>query len=415
MTQRTEPFELLIKSISAALKPARGIGREGLEMNWIEALASRLSNLSRSLFDCFDLCCCSPKDLPATTFLDILYDAGFTNIDVPFLSEDRTPLAAHCEQCEPGMFSQDYSDWCEVTSWFLDKGSSPCFTNTPGSLTRWPHLVYYLSLYTRYGLRYSYTFSYEKDAEPWADSCRCFCSDDGCSPASILWRCPGRSLKRWGVADIDLHFHCGKALKSRDGLLRAWLTMSCRSVCQRKVCYYQITQLEIFERLGMTHTCCKSTVSPSTAKEIRLEDKSSLRQLQMFLLFFRRIRHLLSSWSTMNTWKVWWEAVDNFLPPLRPKESCDACCGNVPWSRYKYFDWCDVTEEELATLEVQRENSRLITWTKTLKPAGYKDWDYEYVIRLELGKLKERARAWRQRQVARKRRRLVGRPRLKLL
>jgi hypothetical protein len=139
-----------------------------------------------------------------------------------------------------------------------------------------------------------------------ADSCLCFCSLSGCTALS--------QLSKRGF----LHG------KRETGRSRAedWIALS-GSPDQNEVQYENLCRSEIFERLGMAHTCCNHSVPSRTSpflpedeiQELREEDAGLKDSLNLYMHTYRRLRHrTIVTWTLDVFWKLWWEVIEPLLP-----------------------------------------------------------------------------------------------------
>lgn len=145
---------------------------------------------------------------------------------------------------------------------------------------------------------------------------------------------------------------------------------------------------EIFERLGMAHTCCrynhqtfrkyKDPVAEETRQELQAEDAEANEQLGVFMQAFAvyMISPQVSSSSMRDIWTGWWDMVDQILPPL------------LPWERGKRY--CETYKEPPADI-VQRLHERSAERRRTaLERAGYYSHegsvDFINIVRDHMGK-----------------------------
>ncbi|KAI1413166.1 hypothetical protein F5Y13DRAFT_189528 [Hypoxylon sp. FL1857] len=326
----------------------------------------------------------------------VLYDAGFTNLNVP-CRHNKTPLAELCEDSYvtlmkhmklPGNHDSNLlnrpdrevllTKCNDGIIWFLERGAWPNFCFGDNLDPRWPHLLFYLCLAVSPAEACNQaidTCSYGFVA----DQCECFCSSGGCIPPFLFWRC-----------DNDEHIYCKIRLAHRTENLRRWTKALNLGSTQKEYWYREICQLELFERLGMGHTCCKSRRSTTEAREIRSEDMLSARQLMQLLHLYKRTRKLLINYPIEEFWTVWWEAVDNILPPLLPEDACNR-----------------LSTEKGHRRVVERREFR---WIATLDAAGYRELDFGEVIKRHFTKFFVLCKALVERRGRWRRYRLVASP-----
>ena len=111
------------------------------------------------------------------------------------------------------------------------------------------------------------------------DDCRCACSPQGCTPTAILLR---GAPQTW----------CEKV-----DLFSSW----CRSLDlgpdAMETCCLEFVRLETFERLGITHVCCKiyhihiaDPMPQDTIEEIQDEESEMLDQLESWMILYEEER-----------------------------------------------------------------------------------------------------------------------------
>ncbi|OTB03010.1 hypothetical protein M426DRAFT_322237 [Hypoxylon sp. CI-4A] len=315
----------------------------------------------------------------------ILYDVGFTNLNVPCM-HGVTPLAEYCEMHAYKLDTRVPGDDRGLPQrgndgllWFLEKGACPDFRAQDGSSQYWPHILFYLALMVGYGKvdkRAANLFEYQSVT----DNCKCFCSSDGCTPSFMLWRCNGSY--RFAFHHLS---HCTKRHHHRFENLRRWTNIRKLSRAQKERDYRDICRLELFERLGMRHTCCNSdSLTAEEKHELRSEDALSAQQLKQLLRLYARTRKLFYSYPIEVFWKIWWKTIDIILPPLLPKEACRSIYWKIDES----------------TLDRRQDR-----WAAQLSAAGYSGIEFGEVIKYHFAKflllakmLMERSNSWRRRR-----------------
>lgn len=146
------------------------------------------------------------------------------------------------------------------------------------------------------------------------DTCSCYCSPSGCLPLV-------RSLKHRKNRPM-IRKTC------RDALCEILSNVSPES---KETYFFEVSRFEVFERLGMAHTCCKDSVgSPGQIsmqdyiagrnlaaediEEMKEEDKELLPVLLEYMKLFKKLRASFKG-STHDFQRVWWVALDLLLPP----------------------------------------------------------------------------------------------------
>lgn len=237
-----------------------------------------------------------------------LYDAGFHEIDI---KDDKgfTPLAITIIRNR---------NYCGPASWYLDKGSEVKLACVPNCLHIMAHMrksdLLYAILYNRDPAHIFGRLSDTCTADI-PDSCFCYCSASGCTPASIVLRGSGGKYDHGRKLNwlINLPQNSSKYLK---------LTQAC---------FADVCRLEIFERLEMTHICCsfspgRTNPTPYTqainsgwprkeedCREIQEEESELNSILDAYMQLYHNF--LGEHDGTFETfWYAWWETMANSLP-----------------------------------------------------------------------------------------------------
>ena len=196
------------------------------------------------------------------------------------------------------------------------------------------------------------------------DTCKCYCSINGCLPVHMFPVLSQGSVKTWGQIQDDLFFwieDCGIS----DNQARSYINAACR--------------LEIFERLAMVHTCCRrnvsyklATMSQETRKKVQAEDIISTEQLELIMDAFTRAMESRAAWSLWEFWKWWWKITDFILPPLLPWErGLRYCRPNRPIPRALTLHLLDISAHR---------------FQRSLEIAGYKDESFTDIVQKHLAK-----------------------------
>jgi hypothetical protein len=258
-------------------------------------------------------------------FLDKLYDSGFKSIDG---GVESMPKPIQSLVMQRALMS---SNGFDVVKWFIDKQANLEFI-TEGSF---PNVLFYFSIAHSELIRGS-TSTLSKStldglvSEAAAscnplrtDGCSCYCSSlGGCLPLHKIWVCN----PRWTA-------HEGCKLMTMEVLMSTlynW-THICRMDEAQIMLYYQeMCRLEIFDRLGMAHTCCTYTATRSIERKSmedeeqrRLQDEDSVlkRQLTAIMKAFEILRNEHPG-DMKDFWMHWWQRVNEILPELTPEERC---------------------------------------------------------------------------------------------
>lgn len=131
------------------------------------------------------------------------------------------------------------------------------------------------------------------------DRCLCYCSSKGCLPFY--------GLPRWAPTGLQEGF-------------RIWCTSIEMSFDTLRVYHRELARLEIFNRLGMAHTCCQGSfsfdlgqydplVSEQQAAELRADDSELCEQLERIMEAYDD--HLSRFPGTIQEFSTyWWRLID---------------------------------------------------------------------------------------------------------
>ncbi|KAF9633043.1 hypothetical protein BFW01_g3906 [Lasiodiplodia theobromae] len=278
-----------------------------------------------------------------TSTADRLYEAGFHDLDVED-DEGWTPLLLSCSGLHH-MESLDSSD--PLPLWYLDHGVTPRPTAASQGTSHIHLLAHRFKHYLRYyhpsGAKYlrlsatisRFAFASSGIALTSTDQCHCPCSESGCLPSTIFLKQQGtaRSLSQplyWAAK----YSHLRQAFSLDDPEHSPKLE-------QIRTIHSAAARLEMFERLGITHTCCASPTGGTTATAdvedthaIWDEESELIAYLNDWMdLFYELERNYKSDAEsdgegggddgndTFMFWDSWWTALEKFMPER-------------PWVRY---------------------------------------------------------------------------------
>ncbi|KAH7126602.1 hypothetical protein B0J11DRAFT_613989 [Dendryphion nanum] len=159
------------------------------------------------------------------------------------------------------------------------------------------------------------------------DDCVCYCTDAGCSQITSLIK----HLPHWNVS---LHFHnqgvgTYTLWETKTDLFRLWMNC-CPQSLPYTCAFYDLCRIELFDRLGMRHTCCEFEYEPYSprlgsklhvleypeAMELREEDTYSEVKLRSLMRLYDKF--CLDYKNDFETfWKTWWIVLDSFVPEAR--------------------------------------------------------------------------------------------------
>ena len=228
------------------------------------------------------------------TAADALYDAGFRDFHVPDAC-GFTPLQAAC-----------LAKNIEMVEWFLGHGED--LRTSPLSLS----CSCFHLLAANLGFFFDDTSNFEKlinaPSHFWSslllhidvsspDACRCACSVHGCTATSMLLR---NSDSTW---------------YQKLGRLRRWCNALALSVLEVEACCEEFMRLETFERLGMTHVCCRPSevaegltqMSEEDQIEIMEEESSFSDELQTLMerYHIERAKFKGPAFAFLGRWSAW--------------------------------------------------------------------------------------------------------------
>ncbi|KAM5376888.1 hypothetical protein ACJZ2D_005232 [Fusarium nematophilum] len=242
-----------------------------------------------------------------------LFQAGFQDIDISD-DEGTTPLC----KCTTSF----HRNRLELAMWFLERGANPY--RTPASLSG---RSLHAAAENFYGFFCSADLDYEARSKPNIvtildhfrdvddlknpDKCSCLCSAAGCRPSAII-------LKR---------LIAGTAERQRYLFLLPMLDPSEMGLSDEA--FVDICRLEVFDRLGLIHTCKPSrsyswldvhTKKRTKARALRTGPKPAI---ETYVAFYRALADIHRH-SFHRFWVAWWCAIATVLP------------AEQPWWSYRY-------------------------------------------------------------------------------
>lgn len=337
----------------------------------------------------------------------VLFDVGFTDVDTWCGLGVTTPLGHLCQQVQISIFpgSRETKDWCSSILWFLKAGASPRLGVESTGHDRYggTYVQSFLAMAQNEDTRLAKGFVQTLgriDERYLHDDCSCHCSSKGCIPSSSLWR-----DRSW--MDIRIYRMESQCLAHSIHSTRKWTRYWGYSRKEKEFIYREGSRNEIFQRLGMIHLCCfrademggrRFVETGHDRAHIELEDKESAHNLKCILHFYVLLRKVCPRIPIESFWVHWWDNMDTILPPTvsipAPQDAME-----VP------------NYDERLAYRAYLEKARDYRWRASLERAGYKDWDYGDVIRHHCTKMLLKARAYKEKETAWKRHRLVTRPR----
>jgi hypothetical protein len=389
-----------------------------------------------SVPECLRLGWNSPYDIKfepfrsVTPVLETLYAAGFEDPDIGNKSSRcRAPMF---ELAKRSLWPDSWSVPKVLRSmiWYFDHGAP---LDLEIETCAWPHVLFFVALIlnrrwnnmSRFKNQHKFIKACMAGNRP--DRCVCFCSSRGCLPVFMFWRC-GVSMYSHACHRVDELFGCGARLQHRQWTLSWWMRNAGMSAFHQESQYQEICRLELFERLGMAHTCCATrecqcgfgfyedgqswekfayttTISEEERKQIQLDDYLSADHLEAILAKYRLARHALRFLPIKLFWSTWWALVDRILPPMLPEESCK---GRLLFDE-KYWTerFIPVVSDDavyrrkaevasfISDIDAAVSERRAKRERAALRNAGYEGWDFGDVIEDYFGRAMKKARRWR--------------------
>lgn len=331
-----------------------------------------------SVYHYFSLKCINHLAAP----FNILYENGFQEIDTPD-QEGITPLERFSRHLNSWLWREDGKvlDILSAVHWFLDKGARAIFSH-PFS---YPNVLFYLAItFSNIIRRRSHGLCKQMQlttilsaslCNPLAtDGCDCHCSSAGCLTLHMLWNC---------VSGPQDHGDCEFVIygPSHD-LVEKWLALCNTDATLLPSCYDVICRLEVFERLGMVHTCCMyrrnayfycATRQPMPEEEGSSiwNEQAGLRQHLDLIMKAYRTKWENERGDFMNFWSSWWEKLDVVLPELKPKERCK-----------QHLNHCRKPRSFGRSQSHWEDNRRNAVRREALLKKGYYGLDFLEVIKL---------------------------------
>lgn len=313
--------------------------------------------------------------------LNLYFSAGLRNLDGRLQRHPPMAIAA--------MKSADL----EMIRWFLDHGANPNFPFHPQNT--YPNLLFYLypsltipditsredyEIPKKQGFNYDLA-KYLNNCDPLqSDDCHCFCSATGCLPLKSFW----------AHCDLSFDMPCNSCqIKKTENWISFVEFFSANFIqlttIQMEIYYREACRMVLFDRLNMTHTCCRyedavnywylrtPRLDAEERDTIQEEEAELSKQLEALLQAYDNARNVEEN-SFVCFWRIWWGKIDEILPPIPPKERC----GHAR-----------VLLDEGEVLEMCERRRR--RESECLKIRGYDGWDFYDVIHHHLSKFLEQS------------------------
>jgi len=169
------------------------------------------------------------------------------------------------------------------------------------------------------------------------DNCQCFCSQGGCLPVHAL------------LNHMKLSHFCfswpttlWSTWKDEQELLGLWMACTASNPL-KELEFLEICRYQIFNRLGMKHTCCTfwrgefrttlypriQTIEESERYEILEEDAYAKSQLDAFMILYQELNTKYHDRFT-KFWDLWWDVLEEYLPSVNwTRPSKDHCLRHI--------------------------------------------------------------------------------------
>lgn len=285
--------------------------------------------------------------------LEIIFSTGYQEVDCVG-EHGHTPLYELITRIR----SFPSRDPC--AEWLLKKGANGSFKVRRG----WPNILFYWlpDVITRLTMGYLVDDDislYLRDADPMCvDGCQCLCSRSGC----LAWH---------GAWNMAAYYNSKMSLIELADQLSVLTKLMNLNRTQKDICYTEVYRLEVFNCLGLIHTCCghvQDYHDPKEANErqkCQEEDSELIIQLNLIMTAFERSRKACGG-KIEKFWVSWWERLGQILPPLSSKER------EWKWRRSSVYP---EEESTIAASRADRERATLVA-------NGYGDYeDFADVIR----------------------------------
>jgi hypothetical protein len=351
----------------------------------IEELPVSLRSNAVSVYHLWD------TQVGALKLLDALYESGITSIDSKNVRQE-TPLLYRLNK-----YSAFDEFVPEAITWFLHKGANPNFYGQDF----WPNIHFYLPLVMELGETIPSRIEdisplYSSLCDPLQiDGCQCYCSSNGCLPfhQTLTCRLKG-SEARWHEN------HCLHRARVKWKSLEDWARMNGLEDRRMKTLCAEASRVEVFDRLGMAHTCCSVYVErdmlyrgsaykaawrivrhislEDERERLQEEDEELRKQLDMIMNAYNRMQQMYSG-SLEEFWEAWWQILDEILQDLMPVERC-RLKGHLHWTFETKLK--DLGREQELGKEQELDERRAKREEEALRESGYLGMDFSDVIQL---------------------------------
>lgn len=271
--------------------------------------------------------------------LNILYEAGFHAVDVCD-EKGQTPLFTYLKwfMYDRWLEQTDFLHMLVIAQWFLSKGARCVLGKRLIPRSGWPTVPFYVAERLAHTVLWRSAYWEEvtlrdelesirdmsemipEGVHTISDACICFCSTGGCLSCHRL-------CLRCRLCSFTQYLHDGREEDAqsmdRSCLLTPFILAWNMDYEEEELTYSESARLDVFERLGMAHTCCevKETLTAEERERLREEDAELAKQLDSLIAEYHRGRQAHTG-SAESFWRVWRQALDQILPPVLIKEDC---------------------------------------------------------------------------------------------
>ncbi|KAI5468038.1 hypothetical protein BGZ63DRAFT_450072 [Mariannaea sp. PMI_226] len=303
----------------------------------------------------------------ATAFFEKLVASGFEDFDAPdHLCHQETTLMWYCKRARWNSNQRKL----DIILWLLKRGAK-CWNRE----NTWaPSILFYAARLRGSAIYFEHHSSQNciseitrlaavVDDPLLTDSCDCACSNHGCLASRAIFAGVEIPYRRFWYYISQL---TTRAVLDED--LLEWLNSCHLDRAQREVFLNDAVRLEVFERLGLVHTCCRAKMgSEKQDDDSELEEPNTEMEehLDLIIEAFGRFQSL-STGPESDLLTQWWRKLDSILPDLEPEARCN------------YHDRSWNGSEDSTDLQV----SRVELEEKALLASGYGGMDFTEVIKL---------------------------------
>ncbi|KAK7968830.1 hypothetical protein PG988_007903 [Apiospora saccharicola] len=250
---------------------------------------------------------------------EILWACGFRDVE-GVDEKTKTPLLKRSISFNRFSSYRFPPPYLEMLLWLLNHGAQNMFFGDSSKATFVHALASNIGYAPSYGLYKFYTHEVLENQLSMIlnkagsllgfrprDSCQCFCSRNGCSPIQSLMR------RKFSVNEMPFF--------AKQELFDLW-HRCCPEILAGALNYSDFCRVELFDRLGLRHTCCKIDGSleflhpdRDLGKSKRTEDEFLAAKLDSMMSLYE---DLASGYAEHfdTFWDTWWKVMNYFIPEV---------------------------------------------------------------------------------------------------